>query len=324
MRSRFVMVLFFVFAATFTARAQGVCDAALVKSTYNSFSSDHLDWRLATLVTQKEYDDIKQEEGANAVIYGIPVGESYKDYQTHLKEKLSSYHESLTHDQIVNILWTGLDPNSPSAYRDCLNAQIFAARGLHMAVVSATKSDVSVIVSWNPQGSDPSRITPRWTWHGAGAASLPSALTQGSTTVVLPRPDIQRTLAINYPGFTSSAVLEPLAKLPPLPAPAPWVVVTETYKSDNAASGACKDYGAWASVCSPDKPEGWTIVSYHFDLTGDRAGCQYAKCDVASPPTPTKICYHFQTQGHDEECGHSGNTGIHYSTGVLTVVWQHH
>lgn len=98
---------------------------------------------------------------------------------------------------------------------------------------------------------------------------------------------------------------------------------TETYYSDNAASGACKDFGSWASVCSPAKPSGWTITYEHFELTGDRAGCAYAICEPDGPITDTKVCYHFRTQGHDEECGHSGNTGIHYSKGVLTVVWQH-
>jgi hypothetical protein len=111
---------------------------------------------------------------------------------------------------------------------------------------------------------------------------------------------------------------------PKTPAPSTEsVTTTETYQSDDAASGSCKDFGAWASVCSPDKPPGWTISYQHFELTGDRAGCQYAECGPVGTPTDTKVCYHFRTQGHDEECGHSGNTGIHYSKGVLTVVWKH-
>jgi hypothetical protein len=103
----------------------------------------------------------------------------------------------------------------------------------------------------------------------------------------------------------------------------PFKTSNETYKSDQVASGACKDFGTWATLCSPDKPEGWTIAAQNFSLEGDRAGCSYAECGPVSPPTSTKVCYHFRTQGHDEECGHSGNTGIHYSQGVLNVVWQH-
>jgi hypothetical protein len=310
-------------AITSNLQAQQVCDAALVKSTYNSFVSDQMDWRLATLVSEKDYNEIKQEAGGNAVIYGIPVGANYSEFQSSLHQKLQTYNESLTRNQLRNILWTGLDPNSPSAYSDCLRAQVFASRGLHMAVKGATTTDISLLVRWNPQGADPANIPLTWNWQGANAAPLPKSVQQGETTVVVSRPKQQRTLAVNYKGFSDSAVLEPLAKLPPLPPIKPMVNTTEVYWSDEAASGHCKDFGAWASVCSADKPEGWTIVSQIFELTGDRAGCAYAECGPVSPPTATKACYHFRTQGHDEECGHAGNTGIHYSKGKLTVVWAH-
>jgi len=101
------------------------------------------------------------------------------------------------------------------------------------------------------------------------------------------------------------------------------LVTTETYKSDQVASGACKDFGAWATLCTPDKPPGWTIAAQKFDLIGDRAGCAYAECLPLGSPTAAKVCYRFRAQGHDEECGHSGNTGIHYSQGVLTATWKH-
>ena len=305
-----------------TLQAQQPCDAALIKSTYNSFSSDKMDWRLATLVSEKDYNEIKQDAGVNAVIYGVPVGANYSDYQKNVQEKLKTYNESLTRNQLRNILWTGLDPNSPGAYADCLRAQVFASRGLHIAVKGATKTDISILVRWNPQGSDPANISLVWNWQGSSAAPLPRNVQQGEATVVVPRPKQERTLAVNYKGFSDSVVLEPLAKLPSLPPLAPLVNETQVYLSDEAASGACKDYGAWTSVCSADKPEGWTIVSQVFELTGDRAGCAYAQCGPTTI-TSTKACYHFSTQGHDEECGHSGNTGIHYSRGKLTVVWAH-
>jgi hypothetical protein len=109
------------------------------------------------------------------------------------------------------------------------------------------------------------------------------------------------------------------------PAPASQIVIEpeQTYTSNELASGACKDYGGWATLCTPDKPSGWTIVSAHFDLIGDRAGCQYAHCNADPNNSDTKVCYNFNTQGHDEQCGHSGNTGIQYSRGVLKVVWKH-
>ena len=101
------------------------------------------------------------------------------------------------------------------------------------------------------------------------------------------------------------------------------VTTVETYTSDQVASGDCGNFGNWATLCSPDKPAGWTIVDQNFQLKGDRAGCAWAECQLAQPPTSTKVCYKFRMQGHSEECGHSGNTGIHNSYGELHVVWQH-
>jgi hypothetical protein len=100
----------------------------------------------------------------------------------------------------------------------------------------------------------------------------------------------------------------------------------EAYLSDNTASGACADYGGWGSVCTPAKPEGWTIAYQSFDIQGDptrKCGGGWTHCEPKGPITATRACYSFQIQGHSEECGHSGNTGIHYSTGVLTVLWKH-
>jgi hypothetical protein len=100
-------------------------------------------------------------------------------------------------------------------------------------------------------------------------------------------------------------------------------ITTEKYVSDEIASGACKDFGAWATLCTPDKPKDWSIAEEHLELIGDRAGCAYARCEPLGTITETKACYRASTQGHDEECGHSGNTGIRYSQGILTVVWKH-
>ena len=57
-----------------------------------------------------------------------------------------------------------------------------------------------------------------------------------------------------------------------MPTPAPQIVIEpeEEVRSPETASGSCKDFGSWARLCSKPKPPGWTIVSEHFDLIGDR------------------------------------------------------
>lgn len=103
--------------------------------------------------------------------------------------------------------------------------------------------------------------------------------------------------------------------------PPPLVVTAETYRSDNLPSGHCKDFSGMYNLCSDAKPDGWTIVSQRFQLTRDRACNAWSTC-AQTVNTPTQVCYQFRMQGHDEECGHSGSTGIHLSMGVLDVVWQ--
>ena len=62
------VVLILTILSASSLEAQQVCDAALIRSTYNSFSSNQMDWRLATLVSEKDYNEIKQDAGGSAVI----------------------------------------------------------------------------------------------------------------------------------------------------------------------------------------------------------------------------------------------------------------
>src|SRR4051812_43998989 len=78
-------------AVTFnSAWGQEQCQDALVKSTYTSQSQASDDWRLAKLVSQSSYDEIKQSAGVNVVIYGVPVGASYDDFRKRIDQLYSS------------------------------------------------------------------------------------------------------------------------------------------------------------------------------------------------------------------------------------------
>jgi hypothetical protein len=97
--------------------------------------------------------------------------------------------------------------------------------------------------------------------------------------------------------------------------------ISETYSSDDLASGSCKNFSPWYTLCSPEKAEGWTIVSHQFQLKGDRTCNGWAECRLTDA-TARKVCYQFRMQGHDEDCGTGGNYGLHYSRGVLEVLWK--
>ena len=84
-------------------------------------------------------------------------------------------------------------------------------------------------------------------------------------------------------------------------------------------SGNGHDWGAWYTLCSNDKPAGWTIsriIDFHLD--GDRHCGDWAHCEAWGADTPLKVCRRFQMQGHDE-----AKPGVRSSTGVLIVEWQH-
>src|SRR5690242_4329785 len=191
-----------------SALAQAECDPALVRSTYSSWDSSHVDWRLATIVTKDVYDTIKQGGGANATIYGIPVGADYEEFRKHVDEEMRSHQESLTTEQARNIMWTGLDPNSPSVYAQCIDAFLRKQPGLHLAVRSATDNDISLIVGWNPQGPLPNSINVTWSPPNLDGVIMPRQVTAGTQIVILPRPSGKRQIAVNFPGFSDSTVLE--------------------------------------------------------------------------------------------------------------------
>jgi hypothetical protein len=126
---------------------------------------------------------------------------------------------------------------------------------------------------------------------------------------------------------TSSASSAPPAAAPnpsSSPSSMPFVMTTIPKPSREMPSGACGAYSGWYELCSDSQPADWRIAASSFELSGNRACTTgFAECKK-TVDTPAKICYEFRLQGHNEECGHSGNTGIQYSTGHLSVTWQHH
>jgi hypothetical protein len=190
-------------------------------STYNSSGITTLDWRLADLVDQTAYDQIKQNGGASAVIYGVPVGANYNEFKNTINTYKQSTNQSLSYSQQVNLAWTGLDPNAQSAYTACLQAEQ-QKTGLHAFVVFATTTNIAIQINWNVPGISTAGIAVA----GADAqtqALFPQRVGNGAVTVVVPRPQIEFAIAINSvqpSGYSASLVLEPLPP-PPIPVSPP-------------------------------------------------------------------------------------------------------
>jgi len=306
-------LLFLSLAASNETIAAGPCDAALELSTYNSFSSDHVDYRLAISVTESEWNQIKQDEGANALIYGVLVGESYSDYQARAHTKASSYSESLQTDQVQNILWTGLDANSVTAYSKCLDAEVFSKDGLHMAVKSATAAEIAIVVSWRPVVNDPTEIAPTWSWRGNRSA-LPTRLHQGTTPVILPRPNASSILAVSYKGTQDTVVLEPAGALPVVQV-LPWYLQkkvelplrTRVHVSQVGNECMTVDYAGLVDEsikmdCPNRDPNGWTWGSpiahiEEFDIAFDQGAAKALGMPSSFSPDDLSFTYYCEYQG---------------------------
>jgi hypothetical protein len=204
----FQSALFAVFAllSSATAYADGPdCNKALILSTYDSISSDRLDYRLAESVDEETYKKIKEKHGGSITvpIYGVPVGANYNQF----KDNVTSYKrsqnrsESLTRDQAASIRWTGLDPNSMTTYRECLNYALASTRGtVILTVLYATGTDVSVVLRYNKASGQPDTINIAWSTNlkTSDGRPLPQTLTSGADQYIIFRqPTASQQIAVN-------------------------------------------------------------------------------------------------------------------------------
>jgi hypothetical protein len=313
----------FILCLPFVAFAENVsdCNPALVMSTYNRLDTSHTDWRVASLVTEKEWDEINKEFHGHAVIYGIPMGSDYQDYHNRVIDKLNSYNESLTQDELTNVAWTGLDPNGASAYVECLKAS-HQDQGLSVYVTNATKDEVSLRVTWRPTGVEPKTATLDWTWNADGKTKLPKTVMPGNKPVVLPRPKKQQILTAEFAGHEATLVITPYPP-PPTKAETTYRSCVETYES-RAADGWGSNWSAPVLFCTPDKPEGWQIAKLvDFSTTDGGSGrtcTYYGQCTGSESDSPKRICRTLTVQGHNEKDNHSNGHG--WLVGRMIVEWK--
>ena len=317
------LALGLVLCLPFLASAQNVsdCNAALVMSTYNRLDVSHSDWRVASLVTEKEWNEINNQFHGNATIYGIPMGASYQDYHNRVIDKLNSYNESLTQDELTNVAWTGLDPHGASAYVECLKAA-HQGQGLQVYVTYATKDEVSLRITWRPTGDEAKTATPTWIWNANGKSDLPKTVISGDKSVVLPRPNKQQILAANFKGHEATLVITPYPP-PPTPATVLYASCVETYES-RAADGWGSNWSSPVLFCTPDKPEGWQITKLvDFSTTDGGSGrscTYYGQCTGSESDSPKRICRTLTVQGHNEKDNHSNGHG--WLVGHMIVDWK--
>lgn len=272
------------------------CKDDLVRATYNRFDSNQIDYRLASHVSKTAYTEIKNEAGANAVIYGFPVGASWDDFQQRASAAEKDFQTSLTENQATNIMWTGLDPSSSQVYENCLQTLVALSGGLHLLVKKATPTDVTVVVKWSPVGDDPGKIRATWSSDPINGHQLPTNFGQGETSVTIPRPKEETSLAINYKGHTDSIVLEPKAE-PALVVHCEFPVDFKGLAPGNFVSFACRGLpdkstikAVYTGRVTIEKTGGCAQIIFslalgdpsHTDASSIRAGEDWAPYDSSS------------------------------------------
>src|SRR5437764_7400851 len=146
------------------------CEEALVRSTLTSTVKDDL--RLSTLVTEQVWNEATHNGTLNVPIYGIPAGASYRDYQA--RAQSASASSSYSREQLINIAWTGLDPNSVTTYAQCIQLEEARVPGLHLSVTAADPTGILLLITWNVPNIP--RIGVRWTTPVVGRIILPRRL----------------------------------------------------------------------------------------------------------------------------------------------------
>lgn len=215
--------------------AQQNCSEALIVDTYNDSSESSRDYRLSKFVTEGQWNELKKGGSGRAVIYGVPIGASYSEYQANSRFKEQQTGESLTEHQARNILWTGLSDNSLEAYTTCLHAN---SSGLFFYVKGATHTQLEVIVRYN--GAADANPLPL-SWSGGTPeviAQLPLGIrTNESIPTIVNRPstgDYLLAMRVVNGSFPAPPSIR-ITAWPPLPPPPP---VPPCQK--NNSSGQCE------------------------------------------------------------------------------------
>lgn len=207
---RFAVVqaaLLLVFSIPANATDVSSCDAALVKDTDYSFSKLSYDYRLATLVSQKDWNEKSTGASADAVIYEIPIGLSYADYQNSVRQVLTSRNESISLDETRQLAIEKLSNNGRDTYLSCLKS-LHSSVGIALYVSKITKNTMTLKLEYNA-GPGYVHLPLLLSWSGGHVlqnTKYPKLIGPGATkmiTLVRPKSDSE-TITVTGGAFSDA------------------------------------------------------------------------------------------------------------------------
>jgi hypothetical protein len=117
----FLTGIAFLLAYTLTALAQTAdCSKALIPKTTDIRYDEVTNLSLAWNMSEGAYNEAKQQFGANAVIYGVPIGANYGEFRRNTYNKVQSLHVQDFEKRAYAYATSALPPESLDAYKSCL------------------------------------------------------------------------------------------------------------------------------------------------------------------------------------------------------------
>jgi hypothetical protein len=252
-------------AATGQGRAVGVGSCEAVPNRVEHDVTSVVDVALAQTVNERQYNEMKQAGGVNAVIYGIPAGANWSAFQQHLKVYQSTLNFHRYEKYTERYVETTFTDKTAEMYLACL-ARANDGLGLMPQHIGRTAYTVAVLyhrVDVKPGirgellGSS-QNVSPV-SFEDADRQLKEQESYVGGVNlrfVIVPTdPKLETVLALKV-GSQSAAIV-----LPPLEVP---IIKTKIVRSGMVVLQAGGGGPEWVSkeVCvSPDKPQGKLIPS---------------------------------------------------------------
>jgi hypothetical protein len=305
--------LMFFLGSSEDAQAQD-CSSVLVLDTMNKTDLSIQNLAIAYSVSEGQWEQLQHNLGLDAVIYGIPIGASYADFQNNVRTMSQAYSVTDFKEYSESYASSQLDPSSVEAYKYCLASQF----GLAIFVADIGTTADSSYGIWivntpfpNGQPNVPGSIQTMDNFRKDSAALLHNAIDKqnfalGANEQLLVYPDDPKkpaSLAVSVGNGYSRTL-----KLPPLVVPK---AVTDTNDYSPKISvcagycgGACRDHSS-DGICYHPKHEGAVFVpgTAHIVKTVTSSG------DASITSTDSKsICITVKTDNTSGCVNSSGAT----------------
>ncbi len=122
------------------------CSQALIPARVDISYDDVTDLSLAWNMSESAYDQAKQQFGASAVIYGVPISANYDDFHQSIRTKAESLGINNFEQRSFAYATSALTAQNLQAYRDCL----MLSAGLFLVAGARGTGSCQIWLSYSP------------------------------------------------------------------------------------------------------------------------------------------------------------------------------